>query len=108
MPPPFFLQESTFVDQQLNNNNDNNRPLAGGVATVADGGVVHIDLTGPWMAKNANGSVSVEGQVPGSIHVDLQRAGIIGDPYYRSHHPNAPSSEHAFHFLCVNFFVQKS
>ena len=33
--------------------------------------------------KNGNGSISINGRVPGEIHTDLMRAGILGDPYYR-------------------------
>jgi beta-mannosidase len=42
-----------------------------------------VDLGGTWQVHNANGSVKLTGQVPGTIHTDLQRAGIISDPYYR-------------------------
>jgi len=31
----------------------------------------------------ANGSIKVPGSVPGLTHMDLQKAGIIGDPFYR-------------------------
>ena len=36
-----------------------------------------------WQVKNANGSIAIDGIVPGEVHTDLMRAGILGDPYYR-------------------------
>ena len=45
--------------------------------------ISRLNLNGPWSVKNLNGSVSVVGNVPGEIHTDLMRAGILGDPYYR-------------------------
>jgi hypothetical protein len=42
---------------------------------VGDCGLV--DLRGAWQATNANGSVVVPATVPGQIHLDLLRAGII-------------------------------
>ena len=33
--------------------------------------------------KNLNGSISIEGNVPGEVHTDLMRVGILGDPHYR-------------------------
>ena len=37
----------------------------------------------PWTLHNANGSISVPAVVPGVVHLDLLRAGRIGEPYYR-------------------------
>ena len=34
-----------------------------------------------WRLSNANGSVSVPGSVPGAAHLDLLRAGLVGEPY---------------------------
>ena len=42
-----------------------------------------LNLNGPWNVKNLNGSISIEGNVPGEVHTDLMRVGILGDPYYR-------------------------
>jgi len=42
-----------------------------------------IDLKGQWQLTNANGSVSTTGIVPGNVHMDLLRNGLIDDPYYR-------------------------
>ena len=39
------------------------------------------DLGGAWLATSSNGSVVVPAVVPGQIHLDLYRAGVIGDPY---------------------------
>ena len=40
---------------------------------------VFVDLTGEWQIKNGNGSLNLKGTVPGNIHTDLLRAGIIGN-----------------------------
>lgn len=44
---------------------------------------VRLSLNGVWQVKNANGSIAIDGNVPGEVHTDLMRAGILGDPYYR-------------------------
>ena len=36
-----------------------------------------------WNVKNLNGSIAISGHVPGEVHTDLMRVGILGDPYYR-------------------------
>ena len=36
-----------------------------------------------WEAISTNGSVRVPSTVPGQIHLDLERAGVIGDTYFR-------------------------
>ena len=46
------------------------------------GGVV-IPLDGPgWTVHNGNGSVSVNGWVPGQVHMFLLLDNVIADPYY--------------------------
>lgn len=43
-----------------------------------------VDLNGDdWGLVNGNGTVSIAATVPGVTHMDLMRAGILGDPYYR-------------------------
>ena len=42
-----------------------------------------LDLNGVWNVKNLNGSIAISGHVPGEVHTDLMRVGILGDPYYR-------------------------
>eukprot|EP01114_Cavostelium_apophysatum_P010650 TRINITY_DN2464_c0_g1_i1.p1 TRINITY_DN2464_c0_g1~~TRINITY_DN2464_c0_g1_i1.p1 ORF type:complete len:818 (+),score=180.58 TRINITY_DN2464_c0_g1_i1:25-2478(+) len=42
-----------------------------------------LNLNGTWKLTNSNGSVSLDGEVPGNVHTDLIRAGLIDDPYYR-------------------------
>jgi hypothetical protein len=37
-----------------------------------------VDLAGIWHVRNRNGSVSLNGTVPGQIHTDLMAAGILG------------------------------
>eukprot|EP00057_Strongylocentrotus_purpuratus_P006506 XP_011660980.1 PREDICTED: beta-mannosidase isoform X2 [Strongylocentrotus purpuratus] len=46
-------------------------------------GELTFGLNGQWKVTNANGSVSIPGQVPGSVHTALISAGILSDPYYR-------------------------
>lgn len=35
-----------------------------------------------WTLSNPTKSITVPAVVPGSVHLDLERAQIIGDPYY--------------------------
>ena len=42
-----------------------------------------IKLNGAWNVKNLNGSIAIQGNVPGEIHTDVMRVGILSDPYYR-------------------------
>ncbi|XP_048589787.1 beta-mannosidase isoform X2 [Nematostella vectensis] len=44
---------------------------------------LEIDLGGIWSIHNGNGSISVSGTVPGSVHMALYKSGTIGDPYFR-------------------------
>lgn len=37
---------------------------------------------GPWVLTNPTKNISAPAAVPGSVHLDLQRAQVIGDPYY--------------------------
>ncbi|XP_063965310.1 beta-mannosidase-like isoform X1 [Lytechinus pictus] len=46
-------------------------------------GELTFDLNGQWKLTNSNGSISIPGQVPGSVHTDLISSGILSDPYYR-------------------------
>ena len=52
------------------------------VAPIA--GYVQYSLDGEdWTVRNVNGSIVVPSSVPGVIHLDLLRAGLISEPYYR-------------------------
>ncbi|WP_337956091.1 beta-mannosidase [Alicyclobacillus herbarius] len=42
-----------------------------------------IDLNGNWRMKSVNGEEWLPAQVPGSVYLDLLRAGRIPDPFYR-------------------------
>jgi beta-mannosidase len=44
-----------------------------------------MDLNGVdvWTVMNANSSIKIPATVPGQVHLDLLKAKIIGDPYYR-------------------------
>ena len=42
-----------------------------------------LSLNGAWEVTNANGSIVIQGNVPGEVHTDLMRAGMLGDPHYR-------------------------
>ena len=44
---------------------------------------IRINLGGTWGVSNASTSVSVNGHVPGSVHMALFRSGKIDDPYFR-------------------------
>ena len=47
-------------------------------------GYVRYSLDGyDWSVCNVNGSIVVPATVPGVIHLDLLRAGLIDEPYYR-------------------------
>lgn len=39
-----------------------------------------MSLNGAWRLSGPDG-VEVEAHVPGEVHVDLHRAGVIPDPY---------------------------
>lgn len=42
-----------------------------------------ISLDGnTWTLTNSAKNISVPAKVPGSVHLDLERAEVIGDPYY--------------------------
>ncbi len=46
-------------------------------------GQTRIELDGAgWTLQNENETISVSAVVPGSFHLDLARAGIIGDVFY--------------------------
>ena len=45
--------------------------------------VIKLNLAGTWNVRNANKSISVDGEVPGNIHTALYRNGTIMDPYFR-------------------------
>jgi beta-mannosidase len=42
-----------------------------------------IDLGGIWKFQQAGGTKWSEGTVPGCVHLDLMKNGIISDPFYR-------------------------
>jgi hypothetical protein len=42
-----------------------------------------VDLGGRWTVNNANKSISLYGNVPGSVHMALLENGTIQDPYFR-------------------------
>lgn len=45
---------------------------------------VHLDKTGSWTLRNANGSISVQASNVSSTHVALMEAGVLeGDPFFR-------------------------
>ncbi|XP_077528350.1 beta-mannosidase-like [Haemaphysalis longicornis] len=44
--------------------------------------LVEISLNGKWTATNSNKSISIPATVPGGIYTDLQKEGLIGEPYY--------------------------
>nr|WP_067932841.1 glycoside hydrolase family 2 protein [Alicyclobacillus kakegawensis] len=44
---------------------------------------VIIDLNGKWRMKAVNATEWIPAQVPGSVYLDLLRAGRIPDPFYR-------------------------
>ncbi|KAH7336186.1 putative beta-mannosidase [Rhexocercosporidium sp. MPI-PUGE-AT-0058] len=43
--------------------------------------VIPLDGTS-WTLENASKNISIPGRVPGSVHLDLLAAKVIGDPYY--------------------------
>ncbi|XP_051820137.1 beta-mannosidase isoform X1 [Antechinus flavipes] len=42
-----------------------------------------FSLAGSWFLRSQDGSLEVEGQVPGCVHSALFQHGVIQDPYYR-------------------------
>lgn len=42
-----------------------------------------LNLGGAWKLRNENGSLELEGAVPGCVHSALLHQGFIQDPYYR-------------------------
>ena len=54
-------------------------------SVVGDGGWQSLTSAAglSWRAVSSNGSVAVDANVPGQIHLDLQAAGVIGDTYFR-------------------------
>ena len=43
-----------------------------------------VDLGGTWSLRNVRGNVSASASVPGEVHTDLLRAGVLAaDPYFR-------------------------
>lgn len=63
-----------------------------------------------WHVTNSNGSVQVPAHVPGHVHIDLGRAGVLhGDPLYRFNElefryvycpPQNRTCIESFHFHC--------
>ena len=52
--------------------------------SIASAALVRQSLDGSdWRVTNTNGSISIPATVPGVVHLDLLRAGLISDPYYR-------------------------
>ena len=41
-----------------------------------------------WTVRNVNGSITIPATVPGVIHLDLLRANLIDEPYYRFNEAN--------------------
>lgn len=35
-----------------------------------------------WTLKNPSKAITISATVPGQVHLDLQRAKVIGDPYF--------------------------
>ncbi|KAL7982064.1 hypothetical protein Chor_001121 [Crotalus horridus] len=54
-----------------------------GSSSPRPGGVAVHSLRGTWRVNNANGSLTLKGEVPGCVHTALFREGLIQDPYYR-------------------------
>ena len=48
---------------------------------IVSGSVISLDGNA-WTLTNSVKKISVPATVPGSVHLDLQRAQVIGDPYY--------------------------
>ena len=49
---------------------------------IADGGWQSLTSSSvSWRAHSSNGSIVVPATVPGQIHLDLERAGVIGNTY---------------------------
>ncbi|XP_008311995.1 beta-mannosidase [Cynoglossus semilaevis] len=42
-----------------------------------------VSLDGKWIVSNSNGSLTFTAEVPGCVHTDLYRHGLIQDPYFR-------------------------
>ena len=53
-----------------------------------------LNLNGQWLLRQAGTERFIEAVVPGSVLADLQRAGLMDDPYYRDR------EEHAANLYC--------
>jgi beta-mannosidase len=42
-----------------------------------------IDLNGEWQICQLTGDIKINGQVPGTVHAELIKQGIVDNPYYR-------------------------
>lgn len=57
--------------------------ITSSLVSTALGAVNTIDLsTQKWTLSNTPYNISVPGKVPSHVHLDLQAAQVIGDPYY--------------------------
>ncbi|MEI8309775.1 MAG: glycoside hydrolase family 2 protein [Verrucomicrobiota bacterium] len=54
-----------------------------------------VDLTGPWQLSGPDGLTGIAATVPGCVHADLERAGLIPQPYYRDNESQLAWVSHA-------------
>lgn len=47
-----------------------------------------VSLNGQWLLSRPNQPATLPAQVPGCVHLDLHRNGLIEDPYYRDNEAN--------------------
>lgn len=58
------------------------RSVATDIQCILESDCIAIPLTGEWQVTNNNRSLNFTGTVPGQIHLDLLKAGLITEPYY--------------------------
>ncbi|KAI8821024.1 glycoside hydrolase family 2 protein [Fimicolochytrium jonesii] len=56
-------------------------PLGDFITGNSSAGTTFNLSTLAWTVKNTNGSIQIPASVPGQVHLDLLKAGIIGEPY---------------------------
>lgn len=56
--------------------------------SLATSEILYLNIQDGWTAVNSNQSINVPVTVPGSIYTDLEKNGLIGDPYYRFNDDN--------------------
>ncbi|MBC35194.1 MAG: beta-mannosidase [Bacteroidetes bacterium] len=55
-----------------------------GTALFSGPSKISYSLSGGWRIHTLNDTTSYKAKVPGTVHMDLFRSGVIGDPFYRS------------------------